>query len=75
MTPIPGEPLEPKAPELTTSDGRKVKLKIPGFKPLGKPRGTEERGAAEPPRDDPRPPVNPNHIGPNPATTARRRSP
>ena len=33
MTPIPGEPLETKAPELTTSDGRKFKLKIPGFTP------------------------------------------
>ena len=63
MTPIPGEPLEPKAPELTTSDGRKVKLKIPGFV-QPKPLGTEQRGNVEPPRDDPRPPVNPNHIGP-----------
>ena len=63
MTPIPGEPLEPKAPELTTSDGRKVKLKIPGFNPA-LPRGTEQRGAVEPPRDDPRPPINPDHIGP-----------
>ena len=64
MTPIPGEPLDPKAPELTTSDGRKVKLKIPGFTPQPPPRGTEQRGDAEPPRDDPRPPINPNHIGP-----------
>jgi len=63
MTPIPGEPLDPKAPELTTSDGRKVKLKIPGFAPQPKPKATEERGNAEPPRDDPRPPVNPNHAG------------
>ena len=63
MTPIPGEPLEPKAPELTTSDGRKFKLKIPGFTPPPKPGRTEERGNAEPPRDDPRPPINPNHIG------------
>jgi hypothetical protein len=29
-----------------------------------KPLGTEQRGNAEPPRDDPRPPVNPDHIGP-----------
>ena len=64
MTPIPGEPLEPKAPELTTSDGRKVKLKIPGFTPPPKPGRTEERGSAEPPRDDPRPPIHPDHIGP-----------
>jgi hypothetical protein len=33
MTPIPGEPLDPKPPELTTSDGRKVKLNIPGLAP------------------------------------------
>lgn len=64
MTPIPGEPLDPKPPELTTSDGRKVKLKIPGFTPPPKPLATEERGEAEPPRDDPRPLINPNHIGP-----------
>ena len=63
MTPIPGEPLKPKAPELTTSDGRKVKLKIPGFEPRPKPDATEERGSAEPPREDPRLPVNPNHAG------------
>ena len=63
MTPIPGEPLDPKEPELTTKDGRKVKLKIPGLAPRAVPRGTEERGEAEPPRDDPRPPVNPNHAG------------
>ncbi|MDX6729242.1 MAG: hypothetical protein QOK49_4047 [Baekduia sp.] len=63
MTPIPGEPLEPKPPELTTSDGRKFKLKIPGLAPPVKPGKTEERGSAEPPRDDPRPPLNPNHIG------------
>ena len=62
MTPIPGEPLDPKAPELTTSDGRKFKLKIPGLAPL-QPLKTEERGAAEPPRDDPRPPLNPNTTG------------
>jgi hypothetical protein len=64
MTPIPGEPLDPKPPELTTSDGRKVKLKIPGFAPRPEPRATEERGNAEPPRDDPRPLINPNHVGP-----------
>lgn len=62
MSPIPGEPLDPKPQELTTSDGRKVKLKIPGLSPQPKPRDTEE-GSAEPPRDDPRPPINPNHVG------------
>jgi hypothetical protein len=63
MTPIPGEPLDPKPPELTTSDGRKVKLSVPGLVPRQEPRGTEERGNAEPPRDDPRPPINPDHVG------------
>ena len=63
MTPIPGEPLDPKPPELTTSDGRKVKLNIPGLGPRPEPRGTVERGSAEPPRDDPRPPINPGHVG------------
>ena len=63
MSPIPGEPLDPKPQELTTSDGRKFKLKIPGLEPRLKPLGTEERGAAEPPRDDPRPPLDPNHSG------------
>ena len=64
MSPIPGEPLDSKRQELTTSDGRKVKLKIPGLEPQPKPGKTEERGSAEPPRDDPRPPVNPDHVGP-----------
>jgi hypothetical protein len=59
MSPIPGEPLDPKAPELTTSDGRKFKIKVPGLAPPPKPRRTEERGSAEPPRDDPRPPRQP----------------
>lgn len=62
MTPIPGEPLDPKPPELTTSDGRKVRIKVPGLAPPPKPDATEERGAAEPPRDDPRQAVNPNHL-------------
>ena len=61
MTPIPGEPLDPKPPELTTNDGRKFKLKVPGLAPRPEPRGTEERGAPEPPRDDPRPPLDPGH--------------
>ena len=64
MSPIPGEPLDPKPSELTTSDGRKFKLKIPGLAPPPKPLRTEERGSAEPPLDDPRPLINPDHIGP-----------
>ena len=63
MSPIPGEPLEPKPPELTTSDGRKFKLKVPGLTPRAQPAGTEERASPEPPRDDPRPLVNPDHAG------------
>jgi hypothetical protein len=56
VSPIPGEPLYPKSPELTTSDGRKFKIKVPGLAPRPKPDRTEERGSVEPPRDDPRPP-------------------
>ena len=63
MSPIPGEPLDPKPPELTTSDGRKFKIKVAGLAPPPKPERTEERGSVEPPRDDPRPPVNPDHAG------------
>jgi hypothetical protein len=63
MSPIPGEPLDPKQPDLTTPDGRKVRLKLPGMRPLGGPMKTEERVGDEPPRDDPRPPVNPHHAG------------
>jgi hypothetical protein len=63
MSPIPGERLEPKPPELTTGDGRKVRIKVPGLAPPPKPERTEERGSAEPPRDDPRPLVNPHHVG------------
>jgi hypothetical protein len=63
MSPIPGEPLEPKLPELTTSDGRKFKLKVPGPAPGPKPAAKEERGSPAPPRDDPRPPVKPDHAG------------
>lgn len=54
MSPIPGEPLEPKAPELKTADGRKVRLTIPGLPARPTPLATEERGSAEPPREDPR---------------------
>jgi hypothetical protein len=63
MSPIPGEPLEPQPPELTTSDGRKFKLKAPGLAQRPKPGATEQRGSPEPPRDDPRPLVNPDHAG------------
>jgi hypothetical protein len=63
MSPIPGEPLKPKPPELTASDGRKFKLKLPGPAPQPEPGATEERGSPEPPRDSPRPPINPDHAG------------
>ncbi len=63
MTPIPGEPHEPNPDELTTSDGRKFKIKVPGLAPPVKPGRTEERGSAEPPRDDPRHGINPDHAG------------
>jgi hypothetical protein len=63
MSPIPGEPLDPKPPELTTSDGRKVKIRVPGLAVPPRPVRSEERGAAEPPRDDPRPLVDPGHAG------------
>lgn len=62
MTPIPGEPLKkPAQNELTLKDGRKLKLKLPGMPPRIEPAATEERGAAEPPRDNPAPLHNPNH--------------
>jgi hypothetical protein len=64
MTPIPGEPLDPQPQELNMSDGRKVKLKVPGLAPRVKPHATEERGSAEPPRDDPRPALDPTFMGP-----------
>jgi hypothetical protein len=65
MTPIPGDPHKrTDQDELTTKDGRKVKLKFPpGLAPRPKPGKTEERAAEEPPRDDPRPPINPDHVG------------
>jgi hypothetical protein len=59
VTPIPADPHEPAPPELTMGDGRKVKLKIPGLEPRSHPRAGTERGAAEPPRDDPRPTLDP----------------
>jgi hypothetical protein len=61
MSAIPGEPLKQKPHELTLKDGRKVKLKHPGLPVRVKPLATEERGAAEPPRDNPAPLHNPNH--------------
>jgi hypothetical protein len=64
MSPIPGEPLEQRPQELILGDGRKVKLKAPGLTPPARPRGSEERGAAEPPREDPRQRIDPNTSGP-----------
>jgi hypothetical protein len=65
MSPIPGEPLHTDQPvlgELTTKDGRKVRLKIPGtLPPRMKPVATEQRSAEEPPRDNPAPAHNPLH--------------
>ena len=61
MSAIPGEPLTPKPLEVKTKDGRRVKLKLPGMPPRIEPTRTEERGAQEPPRDDPRPSHNPYH--------------
>jgi hypothetical protein len=61
MSAIPGEPLKQNPNELTLKDGRKLKLKIPGLAPRVVPSATEERGAAEPPRDNPAPQHNPNH--------------
>ena len=63
MTPIPSDPLKRPAAELTLGDGRKVKLKVPGLEPAPPPTATAERGAAEPPRDDPRLPIDPNAAG------------
>ncbi len=61
MSAIPGEPLKKKPHELTLKDGRKMKVKFPGLPPRVEPFAMEERGAAEPPRDNPAPPHNPNH--------------
>ncbi|WP_205698018.1 hypothetical protein [Conexibacter sp. SYSU D00693] len=62
MSPIPGKGHAPTPLELTTADGQKVKLKVPGLPEPVRPRGYEERGGDEPPREDPRPPgVNPDH--------------
>lgn len=61
MSAIPGEPLDPKVPLLTLKDGRRVILKVAGLPEPITPTRTEERGAAEPPRDDVRTGPNPNH--------------
>jgi hypothetical protein len=61
MSPIPSEPLKPKPHEVTLKDGRKLKVKLPGMPPPVKPGRTEERGADEPPREDPAPSHNPLH--------------
>ncbi len=61
MSAIPGEPLKQKPNELTLKDGRKLKLKLPGLPARIEPLKTEERGAAEPPRDNPAPQHHPNH--------------
>ncbi len=64
MSAIPGEPLKRKPPELTLKDGRKLKLKLPPGMPAPvQPLTTGERGAEEPPRDDPGPRHNPLHGG------------
>jgi hypothetical protein len=60
MTPIPGEPLDRDREGLTLPDGRKVKISVPGLAPSTKPHKTEQRAGAEPPRDDPRPPLDPS---------------
>jgi hypothetical protein len=61
MSAVPGEPLKQKPHELTLKDGRKLKLKLPGMPARVEPTATEERGAADPPRDNPAPLHNPNH--------------
>lgn len=61
MSAIPGEPLQPKKPLLTLKDGRRVILRVPGQPEPITPLRTEERGAAEPPRDDVRRGPHPHH--------------
>jgi MFS family permease len=51
-----------QAARLTTSDGRKVKPKLPGrLAPPIKPARTQQRGSVEPSREDSRPPIDPNY--------------
>lgn len=61
MSAVPGEPLKQKPYDLRLKDGRKVKLKLPGMAPRVEPTATGERGAEEPPRDNPGPRHNPLH--------------
>ena len=61
MSAVPGEPLKQKPHEVTLKDGRKLKIKLPGLPPRVEPGATEQRGAADPPRDNPPPLHNPNH--------------
>ena len=56
MSPIPSEARDPKPHELTTSDGRKFKIKVPGLTPPAKPGRTEERAGPESPHEDRRSP-------------------
>jgi hypothetical protein len=62
--PIPAEPHKRKLDELTTRDGKKFKVRVPGLEPRPENIVAEQRGGEEPPRDDPRPPHNPLHINP-----------
>lgn len=55
MSAMPGEPIRQKAQEVTLKHGRKVTLMLPGMPRRIEPDATEERGAAEPPRDNPAP--------------------
>ena len=64
MSPIPADPHKRPRNELTLGDGRKFKLKAPGLEPRAEPEATSERGAAEPPREDPRPGFDPNFVNP-----------
>lgn len=63
MSPIPGKGHDVKPLVLTTKDGKKVQLRVPGLPDPVRPTGTGERGAAEPPREDPRPTVDPSVSG------------
>ena len=42
--------------------GLEMEIKIPGLAPRPEPEATEERGADEPPRDDPRGPIDPHKV-------------
>ena len=60
MSAIPSEPRKQRPAEVTLKDGRKVRLKLPGLPPRVEPGASEQRGADEPPRDNPAPLHNPN---------------